>query len=101
MTALLGLFLLANEPALDELQERARRSLEGIAHARTLAEAARRRDELRVKLRRSLGLDLLPANPELKARIVGSIHRPGYRIEKVVYESLGGSLVPAHLYVPE
>ena len=101
MTALLGLLLLANEAALDELQERARLSLNAIVHARTLDEAAGRRDELRFRLRRSLGLDLLPANPELKPRLVGSIARPGYRIEKVVYESLRGSLVPAHLYVPE
>lgn len=101
MTALLGLLLLANEGALDELQERARRSLDAIVHARTLDEAARRRDQLRARLRRSLGLDLLPASPDLKARHVGSIQKRGYRIEKVVYESLGGSLVPAHLYLPE
>ena len=101
MTALLGLLLLANEAALDELQERARLSLNAIVHARTLDEAASRRKELRARLRHSLGLDLLPDDPKWKPRMVGSVVRPGYRVEKVLYESLPGSLVPAHLYVPE
>lgn len=101
MTALLSLLLLTNESALDELQERVRLSLDAIVHAQTLDEAANRRSDLRLRLRHSLGLNLLPADPELKPRLIGSIVRPGYRIEKVVYESLPGSLVPAHLYLPE
>jgi dienelactone hydrolase len=32
---------------------------------------------------------------------VGTLRRVGYRIEKLVYESLPDALVPAHLYVPE
>jgi dienelactone hydrolase len=100
MTPVLALLLLANEGALDELQERARRSLDAITHAGTLEEAAARRDEMRARLRHSLGLDLLPRDYQLKSRAVGTIVRPGYRIEKVVYETLPGVLVPAHLYLP-
>jgi dienelactone hydrolase len=32
--------------------------------------------------------------------VTGTIERDGYRIEKVVYQSLPGALVAAHLYVP-
>ena len=42
-----------------------------------------------------------PGLPHLRPRVVGVLRRNGYRIEKVVYESLPGSPVPAHLYVPE
>lgn len=101
MTPVLALLLLANEGALDELQERARRSLDAIAHAQTLGEAAARRDVLRLQLRRSLGLDLLPRQHDTRARVAGKLARPGYFIEKIVYESLPGVLVPAHLYLPE
>lgn len=36
----------------------------------------------------------------LNARVTGSFERPGYRVEKVVYESRPRFYVPANLYIP-
>ena len=45
--------------------------------------------------------DGCPGLPPCGRRVVGTLRRDGYRIEKIVYETLPGVLVPAHLYVPE
>ena len=39
--------------------------------------------------------------PPLNVTIVGTIRKPGYRIEKLYYESLPKLYVPANLYIPE
>lgn len=41
-----------------------------------------------------------PRRTPLNARVVGVFERPGYRVEKIVYESQPGLFVPANLYVP-
>jgi len=41
------------------------------------------------------------ARPPLNVKIVGTIRKPGYRIEKLRYESLPGLYVPANLYIPD
>ena len=41
-----------------------------------------------------------PQETPLNARTVGTIDRSGYRIEKLVYESMPEVYVTAHLYVP-
>ena len=41
-----------------------------------------------------------PAETPLNARIVGTIPRDGYRIEKLIYESMPEVYVTAHLYLP-
>ncbi|MDQ2946821.1 MAG: prolyl oligopeptidase family serine peptidase, partial [Acidobacteriota bacterium] len=41
-----------------------------------------------------------PARTPLRARTINSFERPGYRLEKVVYESRPGLVIPANLYVP-
>ncbi len=41
-----------------------------------------------------------PRRTPLNARVVGSLERPGYRLEKIIYESQPGLFVPANLYVP-
>jgi dienelactone hydrolase len=86
---------------LDNLERRAREALAAIPRADTARDADRMREPLRRKLRESLGVGRLPWPPTLRARVVGILPREGYRIEKVVYDSLPGSPVPAHLYVPE
>ncbi|HZT28759.1 MAG TPA: prolyl oligopeptidase family serine peptidase [Bryobacteraceae bacterium] len=86
---------------LDEIQERARRTLDAIRHARTAAEAGQSRPILRQKLEASLGIRRLQWPPDLQAQVVDVIHRRGYRIEKIVWQALPGVLVPAHLYLPE
>ncbi|MFB3829787.1 MAG: alpha/beta hydrolase family protein [Bryobacteraceae bacterium] len=94
----LCLVLLAG--ALDDLQKEAARALAAIPHARTLAEANRARPELRRKLEASLGFRLLPL-PAPGVKTAGTLRRQGFRIEKLVYESLPGTPVAAHLYIPD
>ncbi len=43
----------------------------------------------------------LPERTPLNVRTVGSLDRPAYRIEKLVYESRPGLVVTANLYVPK
>jgi len=86
---------------LDNLERRAREALAAIPRSATARDADRMRGRLRRELNRSLGTDRLPWPPALHPRMAGTLPCDGYRIEKVVYESLPGALVPAHLYVPE
>jgi dienelactone hydrolase len=86
---------------LDNLERRAREALAAIAHPRDARDADQRREPLRRELERSLGIGRLPWPPTLRPRTIGTLRRDGYRLEKVVYESLPGSVVPAHLYLPE
>src|SRR3954447_6538997 len=86
---------------LDDLERRAREALAAIPRSRTARDADGRREPLRRELGRSLGVGRLPWPPTLRPRVVGTLRRDGYRIEKVIYDSLPGSAVPAHLYVPE
>jgi dienelactone hydrolase len=85
---------------LDEIQQDARRALEAIPHARTRTEADRARPVLRRKLADALGYTRFPA-ADPRARTVGTLPRQGYRIEKVVWQTLPGVDVPAHLYMPD
>src|SRR4051812_49803729 len=86
---------------LDNLEWRAREALAAIPRCLTARDADSMRGPLRRKLEQSLGTGRLPWPPALLPRVVGTLRRDGYRVEKVVYESLPGALVPAHLYVPE
>ena len=42
----------------------------------------------------------MPERTPLNARVTGSFERPGYRLEKVVYESRPKFFIPANLYTP-
>ena len=42
-----------------------------------------------------------PARTPLNTKVVGSFDRPGYRVEKLVYESQPGLFIPANLYIPK
>ena len=64
-------------------------------------EFIRRRESMRRELFRCLGLDPLPPRTPLNARVTGILQRPGYRIEKVVFESRPNFFVTAHLYIPQ
>ncbi|TDN38171.1 S9 family peptidase [Hymenobacter sp. UV11] len=57
------------------------------------------RDSARARFRRVLGP--LPARTPLRARVVGTVPQMGFRIEKIIYESLPHHHVTANLYVPE
>ncbi|HZC32716.1 MAG TPA: prolyl oligopeptidase family serine peptidase [Candidatus Bathyarchaeia archaeon] len=54
----------------------------------------------RLRLRRSLGLAPFPARDALDARIVGVADRGSYTIERLVFVSRPGFLVPALVYAP-
>ncbi len=42
-----------------------------------------------------------PARTPLNLRTVGEFRRTGYRVEKIVYESQPGLVIPANLYLPD
>lgn len=47
-----------------------------------------------------LGLDPPPARTPLQARTTGTLDRDGYRVEKVVFQSMPGLYVTGNLYLP-
>lgn len=56
--------------------------------------------DARRRLRRSLGLDPWPTRGDLGARVIGTVDRGTYRIERVVFQPRPGFVVPALVYVP-
>lgn len=85
---------------LDKLGADAMRSLSAIPRSLSRLEADRARGSVRGQLERSLGLRYLPWPPDLRPRLVGTLYREGYYIEKIVYQTLPGTFVSAHLYLP-
>src|SRR5579863_4394222 len=72
---------------LDELRNRAEEALSRIRRARAAGEADAARPVLRHHLEESLGFRLVPRGPALNARVVGTLEREDYRIEKIVYDT--------------
>lgn len=66
---------------------------------RTLEEFAARQRELRERMTAAVGG--LPGRTPLNAKTVAVIPRQGYRIEKVLFESLPGVYVTGLLYLPD
>jgi dienelactone hydrolase len=73
---------------------------ERFARVKTEADLRGLQDELRRKVLRVIG-GLPEARTPLNARITGTIPMDGYRIDKLVFESLPGIHVTALLYVPD
>ena len=67
---------------------------------RSEADLLRLRSEIRTSLLQVLG-GLPREKTPLNARVTGTVAMDGYRIEKIVFESLPGLHVTALLYVPE
>jgi dienelactone hydrolase len=88
------------EQVLDLLEARAREVLAGVEHPHDRETWEKETPRLRQQLVASLGLARLPKPEPQKLRNVGTIERQDYRIEKLVFESLPGVEVPAHLYRP-
>ena len=59
-----------------------------------------RRPELQGKLKAMLGLVPEPPRGDLKAEVRGTVERPDFTVEKIVYQSLPGLYVTANLYRP-
>ena len=73
---------------------------ERFARAKTEADLRDLQDELRQKVLRVIG-GLPDTKTPLNARVTGTIPMDGYRIDKLVFESLPGLHVTALVYVPE
>jgi cephalosporin-C deacetylase-like acetyl esterase len=69
-----------------------------VADLKTPEDVRRRQKELRAWFVATLGG--FPARTPLNARIVGTVQRPGYCIERVIYESRPDHQVTANLYLP-
>ncbi len=69
-----------------------------LSSIRSKKEAFAYRDEVREAIDKAYRP--WPSKTPLNARVVGTIERRHYRIEKILFESRPGCLVTAHLYVP-
>src|SRR5262245_45555761 len=72
---------------------------QAIAALRTPADVAQRQAEARSRILESFGGFPKERTP-LRARIVGTLNREGYRVERLIYESLPEFYVTANVYVP-
>jgi dienelactone hydrolase len=84
---------------LDQARQHFDARRKAIATIKTPEDVARRQQDLRVFLRRSLGD--LPERTPLNSRMVGTLKCAGYRVEKIIFESRPDHHVTANLYVPE
>jgi cephalosporin-C deacetylase-like acetyl esterase len=84
-----------NRRAITRLEERRQQ----IAHISTPDEVAKRRAYLREQMTRDLGG--FPVRTPLNARVVGTLDRDGYKIEKVIFESQPHFYVTGNLYLPK
>ncbi len=101
---LFALPLMAQDPLLKWMDGIAQRQLDAreaaVAKVRTPEEARARQQWARAKV-----LELLGGLPDysgpLNARITGTLDRPRYAVEKVIFESLPKYYVTANLYRPK
>ena len=84
-----------NREAITRLEERRQQ----IARLSTPEEVAKRQAYVREHMIRDLGG--FPARTPLNARVVGTLDRDGYKIEKVIFESQPHFYVTGNLYLPK
>jgi len=84
-----------NSLASARLEERART----VTKIQTRADAERRAQQVRAKLLAMIG-GLPETRAPLNAKTAGVLEREGFRIEKIVFESLPRFYVTANVYVP-
>lgn len=72
-----------------------------LEEVHSLDEWQRQRAQRRRELLDMLGLDPLPPRTPLQARITGTLDRPDYRIEKLVFQSSPGLYVTGNFYLPK
>jgi hypothetical protein len=70
-----------------------------VAKLTTRADWERHQEQTRATLADVVGP--FPAKTPLNPRVTGVLHKPGFRVEKVIYESQPGLHVTAGLFVPE
>lgn len=88
-------------PDIDDfIREQAKKLREKDEPPRTKADWEKRRTELREKMFAAMGE--FPATPcELEPRVLGTLKRDGYAIEKLVFQSRPNVWVTATTYVPD
>ena len=91
----------AEDATVQNLAGRMKEMLQSVPRSTDRTEADLARPKLRRALERSLGYKRLPWPPDLQARVVSTLRKDGYRIEKIVYQGLPDEWIPAHLYVPD
>lgn len=69
--------------------------------ARTRPEWLARRPVLRQQVRACLGLEPVPARLPLAPRVGGTLSRPGYRLQRVFFQSWPGLYAGGWLYLPD
>ena len=88
------------EPVMDRLaQPYLDKRKETMAEIHTLAQARARQAHTRAAILRLIG-GLPDENGPLNAVVVGTIPEEGFRIERIIYDSLPGYHVTANLYLP-
>jgi dienelactone hydrolase len=85
---------------LDALEKRARDALAKLEHPTDRESWERATPELRRRLTTAIGIDRLPKAQARNVRLVATIDRGDYVIEKLVYETFPDCLVAAHVYRP-
>ncbi len=73
---------------------------QALVDVKTLDDWKRLRPKLRREFLYTMGLDPLPKRTPLEVQVTGTLARPGYRIEKIVFQSMPGLYVTGNLYVP-
>ncbi len=72
-----------------------------LAGVRRIEDWKAQRPEVLKRIRYSLGLDPLPARTPLRPFLTGAFERDGYRVEKIVFESMPRLFVTGNLYLPK
>jgi dienelactone hydrolase len=72
-----------------------------LEDVQTIEDWQRQRAQRRHELLDMLGLDPLPKRTPLRAQITGTLDRPAYRIEKIVFQSSPRLYVTGNFYVPK
>jgi cephalosporin-C deacetylase-like acetyl esterase len=89
------LILRLNALADGHLEERAR----AIDKIQTRADAELRQQQVRTRIRRMIG-GLPNTRTPLNVKSAGTLEREGFRIEKIIFESLPAFYVTANAYIP-
>lgn len=81
-------------------QRRLKQRVEAVDALKTRADAENRQKHIRETLLRLMG-GIPEYNAKLRSAVTGTLKQPGYRIEKLWFESAPGYPVTANLYVPD
>ena len=86
------------DTAVDEVVRRDRAIERAWRAVKSEADLVARRDQLREAMSRAIGA--FPERCDLDARVLGTVERKDYRVEKVLFASRPNHHVTAHLFLP-